>query len=508
MANKIDSNDTGLRFAVESSIGTLGASPTWHLLEPNSYGDFGGENTLVARNPINSGRQRKKGVITDLDASASFPFDLTQELAQGDRKALLESFFFATTDYKAQVDMEDETVDGTSDEYEKTDAFTDYYVGDLVWAANFTNSENNGLKEVTSLVTTDDGIGVAETLVQEDYPPAGATLERVGFKFTANDAAIDASGTLPKLTASAKDLTELGLTVGDWVWIGGDATSEQFSTSDGVNNTWARVKSIAAGEIEFDKTDATMVTEALAGGETLKIFWGRTLRNKTGANISRTTLQLERTLGEDSNGTMSQYLKGAVAGELSFNVPTAEKVTWDVSFTAIDEELRDGSTGVKSGSRPSLETEDAFNTSSDFSRIKMHVLNASDSNPSGLFAYVTELTFTINNNLSPNKAVSVLGAFDISAGTFEVGGSVTAYFSDVAALEAIRNNDDVSIDWAIVKNNAGMVWDIPLLALGGGILNVEQDQPITVPLEMSAAENTNGYTCQVNVFPYLPTLAE
>lgn len=508
MANKIDSNVTGLRFAEEASPKTLpGGTPVWYPLEPNGYNDFGGQLTLLARNPINPSRQRKKGVITDLEASGGFGQDLTQN----NLTRMLQGFLFADMREKASTIPMNGTALAVSD----VDATTHTYTlgsgtfgsaleaGDLVFASGFSQSGNNGLKVVSS--TTATTVVLAAGLVDET-PAASAKLQHVGFRCASADVAVDASGSYPRLEFTAKDPNDFGLVPGEWMFIGGDTTGEQFATA--ANNGFVRVRAVGADYIELDKTGATMVTDA-GTGKTVALFFGNVIKNeKDPDDIVRRTYQLERTLGEDGDGTMSEYLTGACPNEFSLQVRQADKITADLSYIAMDNEQRTGATGPKSGTRPELVDAPAFNTSSDFSRLKMHVITDGNTNPDPLFAFLTELTLTVNNNIKPNKAIAVLGAFDVSAGTFAVSGQVTAYFADIAAVQAVRDNADVTLDFAVVKNNAGLVFDLPLIGLGDGRLKVEQDNPITLPLTTDAAEGSQGHTLLINEFPYLPDLAD
>lgn len=506
--NKIDSNGTGLSYAEEASIGVLPGSPVWQPLEPNSYNNFGATINTVARNPINSSRQRKKGVVTDLDATGGFNTDVTQKNLQD----ILQGFFFADLRRKAEVDTFT-GVTTSNDRYAKASGLTVFKVGDLVFASGFTNAGNNGLKVVDEVAA--GYVGVAENLVDET-PPAAGKLVAVGFQFGSAELTVDVSGSLPKLVrvSGTKDMTEFGIVPGEFIFIGGDASGEKFANT--TNNGWVRVKTVSATEITLDKASGTMVTDA-GTGKTIRLFFGRVLRNETDTDIVRRTYQLERTLGapDDSQPTQiqSEYLVGCVPSEFQLNIQTADKLTADLSFVAIDHEQRDGATGVKSGTRATLVEADAFNTSSDFSRIKMASVSSSDEAPTPLFAFVTDLSLSLNNNVSPNKAVGEIGAFEVSAGTFEVGGSVTAYFGNISGIQAVRNNSDITLDFAIVANNAGLVVDIPMIALGNGQVNIEQDAPITIPLSMAAATGAKydanmDHTMLMVFFDYLPNAAD
>lgn len=201
---------------------------------------------------------------------------------------------------------------------------------------------------------------------------------------------------------------------------------------------------------------------------------------------------------------------------------------------AIDHQLRDGNNhgagGADerllsdiSGTRATFESSALYNTSSDFSRIRLAVVRptqegeANRAAPQPLFAFVSEMTLSVNNNTSPNKAIGILGAFDMTAGTFEVSGSVTAYFTEISAIRAVRSNADVTLDWALVKDfgtgverrKTGIYFDIPLIGLGNGRLNVTQDEPITIPLENNASEYIPfGHTLMLQEYEYLPIAAD
>lgn len=503
MADTIDSNVTGARIAEEASPGILPGSPVWDLMEPNSYDDFGSEITTAAREPLNPTRQRKKGSVVDLDASGGFQQDFTET---GLLK-LMQGFLFAD----AHIPGDTKPIVGTSVPITATNGGTRvisaasglgiFSAGDLVLLSGFAQAATNGIKSVSAATAT--SVTVAEAIgATEASPPSSARIQKVGKKAAANDLAVVVSGQQVTLTSTTLDFTTLGLVPGSWIFIGSEAN--KFATAN--NRCFARVDSISVNALILGKTSKTMAAEA--AGPAVDILLPVFVRNEPDPDeIVRRTYQIERTLGRDANGVMSEYLIGAMANEFTLNLSQGELITADLAFVAQDNEQRDGATGVKAGTRPSLATEDAFNATSDVRRSKMSLVVPGNPNPSALFGYATEISLEINNNVSPNKAIGVLGAFSMTAGTFEVGGSAEVYFSDIAAVQAVRNNADVTQDLILVKNGAGWVFDIPLLSLGDGRLNVEANQPIKLPLETMAAESDLGHTLMVARFPYLPSFA-
>ena len=399
--------------------------------------------------------------------------------------------------------------------YAAVDGATDAFVvnnvagfldGSLLLARNFLNAGNNGLHLVDDV--TGPVVSVTGDLVAEATAPSTATLQVVGFQFPEDDASLDMRVGEFALVSAAIDMTDFGLIPGEWAFLGGDAAATRFDAGYG----YARVKSVAedGGEIVFDKSTFTPVDEAGAD-KTIRIFFGDVLKNEDDPDlIVQRTWQQERTLGRDDDGRQAQYITGAVSNELVWNSPLADIVKLDLGFIGMGEEFRTGAEGPKSSDGgatllPAL-GEDAFNTSKNVFQIRMNIIDPATLNPTPLFARVTEWSATINNNVSAAKAQGVLGAFDMTVGNFDVDMECSAYFTTVAAVQAIRDNADVTFHAIYSKSNAAVILDMPLIGLGGGRLEVEQDQAIMVPLENAAAESPFGHTLLLNWLPYVPNV--
>jgi len=505
--DKIDSNATGCRFAEEASIKTLPGSPVWWPLEPNSYKDFGGSSKLIARAPINPSRQRQKGVIVDLDAKGG----LNQDLTMNNFDRLLQGFFCANWHEHATTRPMNAagqactsvTVSG-SNKYNFGASPGAFLVGTLVLASGFGLVANNGIKHVTAVDATD--LVTTDTVAAEASPPAAAKLVTVGFQGASGDLTLATVGTQIALDSTALDFTTLGLLEGSWLWIGGDTTGTTFASGQG---GLARIAlgGIAAHSLLFDKVGWEGMANDAGTGKTIQVFLPSVLRNEPDpANILLKSYQIERTLGQDADGTMSEYLTGSVCSDMSINMTQADKINVDVSVMSCDNEQRTGAVGLKSGSRPNDVPESAINTTSDLKRVNL-ALVSTNAAVTPLFAFATDVSLTVNNNVTPNKALTVLGAFNMSMGQFDVDGKLTVYFADIGAVQAVRNNSDVTLDLFTAKDNQGQVFDFPLIALGNGLLGVEANKPITLPLDSSMSESPFGYTAAYNKFPYLPNVA-
>jgi hypothetical protein len=507
-----DSNRTESRWSEETSFKVADGAAVWELVEPNSFSDASAKFVKVVRSPIKFDRQRDKGVLTDLDCSFGFQTDITQHNSQ----TLLQGLFRARLRPQTEVGGAGQltTVDGANAILAAAglDVFA---VNDLVQLRNGTKIAGNSNRLLTVTAALATGVTVAETLVAETLP-ANAVLVKVGIQTEAGDIDVDASGAFPTLTSTTLDFeTDAALTPGMSIWIGGDAALSFFPTN-AVNNCMARIRAIDANVLTLDKcSKGAMITEVQAGS-TIQLFFGRGLKNELGSEIVRPSYQLERQLNapDDAEPTeiQSEYFTGAVYSQGTINWNQADKVTIDAKFTAADQEVRTGVTGLKAGTRPAIESGDAQNTTSDLKRIKLARVIAGDEAPTPLVAFIQSATINIDNGDQPLKALTVLGAFDMSSGDFMVSGNLDAYFASIDVLTAVRDNLDCTLDMMVFKQNAGWTVDMPLITLSDASVTVSKDQPIKIPLVFDAAsgeaiDTALDYTTYITFFDYLPTLA-
>lgn len=491
-----DSNSVTINIIEEECLGEkpqASATRKYQNLEPNSI-EMSSELSTTQREPISVSRQNKKGTPTGLSANGNFEMDFTQN----NWTELLQGVLWA--DKRAKPTFDVTVVTGTG--FTVAAKGDDVKTNDLVLGSGFNTVAFNKV-HVASSGSTATEIKVAGLSAKTET----GKIQVVGHKFGAGDLKFTVTGKIYALNATAKNLTELGLIEGEWIFVGGDEATSKFDT---VAPFYGRVKRVTANEIVFDEGtfSENLVTDQGAGKQ-IEIYTATIIKNEREADlIKRRSYTIERVLGKNltTGNEESDYLHGAVPNEFVLNVEQEAMLKASLNFLATEHYLHVGAPFSKGFLNPAW-GESGVNTSNDIRSLKLSVRPTDASTSTPLFAYLTELSLTLSNNLQENKALGVFGAIGISAGNFTTSGSITAYFATVEAVKAVRNNADVGLHTIFARANAGFLFDFPLVGLGGGAINVEKDQPITISLEANGAENEHGYTCMYVNFPYLPTVA-
>lgn len=514
MPDSISSNATGLSIAEETTPKVLPAGAKFYEMEPNSFGGFGADYGRTARRPIRANRSRSKGSITSLDAGGDFNTDVC---VADHLDRILQGFVFADI-REAPSNL---PINGTPYAVSSIGAGSGVYTGaagigaasgikagHIVLVTGAAEAVNNGRFDVSAVASTTVTTSNAASLA-EAAPPAGVRIEAVGVKFASADVVLSlpaGSGRL-RATCTAGDFTTWGRTVGEWVFLGSDVVGEQL----GANVGYARIAAISAKVMDFDKTTFTAAAHA-GTAKVFTMFFGNTLRNETDVALIKTrSYTLQRSLGNDGVGIQSEDLIGSFANELTINSPLEDKLNIDIAYVSLDHLTRTGTDGLLSAQNgasivPVLSGMAAYNTAKDVFRQKVAILDPTTLNPTALFGYIEEYDLSINNNVTINKAQGSFG-FGGNVGGFDVTGSLTAYFGSVAAVQAIRNNADVTFDAIYAARNTAFILDLPLISFEGGQLDVESDTPIKLPVDTEATEGPNGgHALLLTFLPYVPTV--
>lgn len=479
-------NTVSMSYVAEASVGVLPGTPEWKYIEPNNISTYGASITTKARNPISATRGAKKGAVVDLDSAVEFDGDLTMDSFYD----FASGFMFAT--WNEQNKYVPASVASTA--YTVTANGAALSAGDLVYARDFTNSENNGLKVVDAGSTT-TVIEVEETLVAEASPPTAARVDVVGVQAVATDLSIDSSGDL--VSAGTLDFTTLGLVQGQGIYIGGGTTATDFATSPG---GYARCKAITATKITLDKTENTLVTDA-GTGKTIQIFIGSFIRDvaTSDGNFLSTTYQFEQRIPGLDEGTSYIYAKGNTCNTVGFSIPTADLITATWGFVGTDTDVPT-TTREASGSWVDPSLTDAMSATADIAKLRL-----AKADETSLATWTKSLDISINNNAVSEKVVANLGAVDIGYGDFAITGSTEVILENDDIVNAVRNNETVTLDF-VSNNDDGAIWvDIPSMTLGSGSMSYPRNELIKVAIDGSAFEDAYfGYSIGITYFPYVP----
>lgn len=480
-------NTTNMSYSVEATPGVLEALPDWYQLEPDAIGGLGATITTTPRNPISKKRMDKKGSTTDLDSAVDFSGDLTFSSFND----FIEGFMYSVV--KTQIEAIPTST--TTSSYEHL-AGTALAEGSLIFVRDFVDSENNGLKVVDAASTTTSTI-VVETLVVDAAPATAAKFDIVGFQGVAGDIVVDASGDLTSTTYNFST-GSTDFYVGQWIYIGGTAAGTFF---DVAGSGFARITKVEAQKLSIDKEKSLTWGVDAGAAKTIQIFTGSFVRNVPACDadfVSR-TYQFEAEYTDAACTTTNyEYALGNSANSMTINVPLSDKATVDWGFIGLDTTTSD--TQKPDGTLYQPYDTTAYNTTSDVSDVYLAKEDGTE-----LAAFFKSLTLTLDNGVSAVKVLGTLGGVGVNLSNFTVTGSAQILFDDLEAIDAVRENATVTLDFNLSNDDGAIYFDIPSMTLGNANKSFDRDEEIKLDIDGNAFEdNIFGYVLGVTMFPYTP----
>jgi len=504
--SRVLTNNMGMSYAIEDTIGVLPGSPIWHVLEPNTIGAYGASITTVARSPISRNRQRRKGTVTDLDSAVDWEGDLTLNHITD----FAEGFVFATA---VNQNLGFVGGDATGTGYTVAALVTAQTAKlhfaatgntTLLYSRGYLVAANNGLNPLDSQpVDTDTELTTANAV--SETAPINATVDIAGHRSETGCLAITVTSGVATITSgnatpvADTDFTTLGLTPGQFIHVGGLTSGEQFTGSLG----YGRIVSIAAGTLVLDKIDALLVTAA-GTTDTVDLLFGRFIRNvpTDSAEFLERSFQYELSFADlESAGTdRYEYAKGNFVDTIALNLPLADKATISVGTIGTDAEPPTLTRATDADTPLEPARTGAFNTTSDFARLRI-----AEVDESGIYTDFKSLTVTFSNNVSPEKILASLGAQFMNFGNFEVSVEAQLIFSDYRVASAVRENRTLSMDFGLKNDDGALFIDVPAMTLGGGDREFPINETVLINTTGEAfADPTLNTSIGLSLFPIVP----
>lgn len=217
--------------------------------------------------------------------------------------------------------------------------------------------------------------------------------------------------------------------------------------TNAANNGYAKVTAQAAGSITV-KGNGNGVTEG--AGATVTIVMGAQIVNGT----TEASFSFEKHFEDLTN--VYELLQGFAVDGFNLSVVSDALITGSFSFMGKDSERTASSAGTGYTTAPENE-----------------VMNAVDDVVHILVDYAefasTEMSFAVVNNLRAKLQIAELGPIDIGSGTFNVTGTLQAYFESNAEMQKYVDFDTIALS-IIFEDGAGNAYilDLPRANFSSG----------------------------------------
>lgn len=457
-------------------VNTPDASTQWFNQQVNEVSAWGASIETTARQPLSLDRSPRKGTITSMSAEAGFTSDqFLDNLA-----FYLDALVFSQ--WKGANPNGTESTGVTSAGYVVASGGAEFKIGDMVFATGFANPSSNGI-HVVDANSTNTVIGVTGLT---DESGVNARIYKAGHQFAIGSIMLSEDGNLES-TSSSGDFMSLGLIPGQHIYLTG--------FSDDVNGM-ARVRAVTSSRITLDN-HSKKPTESFP--DTATLYFGSFVRS---VSIDSPDYQCVPFTGEaryNTNPPTHEYARGMLLNQIAFNNSLEDKTTLEVGFICSDVEAM--TTVRLPGVHEDFERSEAFNTSADFSDLKLYIKG----DESGDTTYFKDTTLTVNNNMSGESVLGKLGPEFINLGDFNVTIDTQVVLTDPRVASAIRNNTTCGLQYTQQNNEGGIVVDIPSMTLGDGAKNIAANEKVKLTTTGSAfLENEHGYVIGFSLFPYLP----
>jgi len=464
-----DSNRTILIRGVEGRGGTnWGTSPAGSA-SPSNY-----RTLCTTGNTLNKNVTYTQDDCVRSDRMTDFSLETGQTI-EGDINFNLSFFTFDEELEGLFMDAWDRTgldidtaitaIDGTTnDSFTVDDAAAEgYAVGHLIRSTGMADTLNNGVWTIDTISTNELQTSDGAALVDET-PGAGARLKVVGFAGVLSDIGADAAG----LTSATIDFTTLGLTVGQWIKIGGALAAEKFVAD--ANNDFARISAIAANVLTLDEKPSGWTVEALSGSIAHKVWIADTLKN----GVTRKSFSYERAFDDQLGNKYQQYV-GCEIATGSLNFPVDGTITGTFGYMGKDAAF--AATSLEPGTPLPTLNQQPMTTTSNLGSVQEGGTTITGPN------WIQSMDLSFANNLRDIRAVGSQSSVSIGVGSLDNTGTITLYYGDSTMLEKYQSGTETSVSFRTNLNNQAYVFSMPRIKFESGSSDITgKDVDVTTPL--------------------------